>query len=49
MGMGSGEVDDAIDVALEGRAVDAVGREELLGVGGVVELFDEEVRNGVVW
>ena len=28
--------------------MDAVGREELLGLGGVVELFDEEVGYGVV-
>ena len=48
MGMGSREVDYAIDVALEWRAVDAVRREEVLGFGGVVELFDEEVWDGVV-
>ena len=48
MGVGSGEVDDAVDVGFEGRAVDAVGSEELLGLGRVVELFDEEVRDGVV-
>ena len=46
--MGSGEVDDAIDVAFEWRAMDVVGREELLGLGGVIELFDEEVGYGVV-
>ena len=49
MGMGSGEVDDAVDVAFEWGAADAVGCEELLCLGGVVELFDEEVRHGVVW
>ena len=48
MRMGSCEVDDAVDVALEGRAVDAVWSEELLGLSRVVELFYEEVRNGVV-
>lgn len=44
----SGEVDDSVDVANERRAVDAVGSEELLSLGGVVELFDEEVGHGVV-
>ena len=49
MRVGFGEGDDAIDVAFEGWAVDAVGSEEVLRLGGVVELFDEEVRDGVVW
>ena len=48
MGVCFGEGDDAVDVVLEWRAVDAVGSEELLSLGGVVELFDEEVGNGVV-
>ena len=48
MGMGFGEGDDAVDVAFEGRAVDAVGSEEVLRLGGIVELFDEEVRDSVV-
>ena len=48
MGVGFGEGDDAIDVAFEGWAVDAVGSEEVLRLSGVVELFDEEVRDGVV-
>ena len=47
--MGAGEVNDAVDVGFKGRAVDAVGSKELLRLGGVVELFDEEVRDGVVW
>ena len=48
MGMCFGEVDDAVDVALEWWAVDLVGSEEVLCLSGVVELFDEEVRDGVV-
>ena len=44
MRVGFCEVDDAVDVAFEWRAVDAVRREEMLGSGGIVELFDEEVR-----
>ena len=48
MGVGSGEGYDAIDVALEWRAVDAVGSEDVLSLGGIVKLLDEEVGDGVV-
>ena len=43
------ETDDFVDVALERRALDAVWGEQLLRLSGVVELFDEEVRHGVMW
>jgi hypothetical protein len=43
------EVDYLIDVGFEGWAVDAVRGEQLLSLGGVVELFDEEIRDGVMW
>ena len=42
------EADDFVDVALKGRAFNAVGGEQSLRLGGVVELFDEEVRHGVM-
>ena len=42
------EVDDPIDVGLKGWAADAVWGEELLRLGGVVELFHKEVRDCVM-
>ena len=45
----SGEVHDLINISFEGWAADAVRGEEFLRVAGVVELFDEEIRNSVVW
>ena len=39
---------DSIDVAPEWWAVNAVGSEKVLCLGGIVELFDEEVRYGVM-
>ncbi len=43
-----GEIDDAVHIAFEGWAVDAVWGEKLLGLARVVELLDEEVGDGVV-
>lgn len=43
------EIYDPVDVALKRRAFDAVGSEQLLCLSGVVELFDEEIRHGVMW
>lgn len=44
----AGEVNYAVYVTLEGWAVDVVRGEHLLRLRGVVELFDEEVRDGVM-
>jgi hypothetical protein len=44
----SRKLDDLINISLEWWAADAVRSEELLRCGCVVELFDEEVRDGVV-
>ena len=43
------KIDDAVDVAFKRRTLDSMRREESLGLGGVVELPDKEVRNGVMW
>ena len=42
------EVDYPVDIGFEGGAVDVVRGKQLLSLGGVVELFDEEVWDGVV-
>jgi len=47
-GMAPRVVDDAIDIAFEWRAADAVRREELLRLSGIVELLHEEIRDSVV-
>ena len=43
------ESNDVIDVARKRRALDAVRAEQCLRLAGIVELFDEEVRNSGVW
>ena len=43
------EVYDFIDVGFEWGAVNSVWGEELLGLGCVVELFYEEIGDGVMW
>ena len=43
-----GEVYDSIDVGFEGWAADAVWHKEFLGLGGFVELFDEEIWDCVM-
>jgi hypothetical protein len=47
-GVATGVVDDAIDIAFEGRAVDVVPREQLLRLAGIVVLLHEKIRDGVV-
>ena len=42
------KLNDVVYITLERRAADVVRCEELLGLGGVVELLYEEVWNGVV-
>ena len=46
--MMSDEVDDFVDITFKRRAVDAVRSKQFLRLAGVVELFDEEVRYGVM-
>jgi hypothetical protein len=43
------KIHDFIDVGFEGWAVDAVRREELLGLARVVKLLHEEIGDGVMW
>ena len=42
------ELNDFVYITREWRAVDVVCSEELLRLGGIVDLLHEEIRDGVV-